>query len=153
MSFLLIPNEVYQDRATIWAAAINENLDLTQAVLVYGTNQLPLAQGWSDFATQDRNYGISYQRVTLNGLSPRTPYNLSFRVGGAERANASIMTLPDRLPVKGERPFTVLLGSCYFGHEDKAGAVGQTYLQLPSDAQPDIKILCGDQVYLDNPFL
>jgi len=45
----------------------------------------------------------------------------------------------------------VLLGSCYFGREDKAGAVGQTYTQLPPDARPDMKFLCGDQVYLDNP--
>jgi hypothetical protein len=74
------------------------------------------------------------------------------RTGGVAQASARLTTLPGRLPIIGDRPFTVLLGSCYFGREDKVGAVGYTYMHLPSDAKPDIKVLCGDQVYLDNPF-
>jgi hypothetical protein len=30
--------------------------------------------------------------------------------------------------------------------------VGKTYRCLPEEQQPDIKVLCGDQVYLDNPW-
>ncbi len=153
MAFLIIPNEVDVNRATIWLAAINDAFDPATATLQYGANEIALNNAWKDSTTNDGNYRIRYQRVTLNGLSQRTLYNLAFRIGGASVATSTVTTLPERLPVAGEKPFIVLLGSCYFNHEDKAGSVGQTYLQLPAGAQPDIKILCGDQVYLDNPFL
>ncbi len=155
MSFLIIPNEVTQNTATIWLAAINENFDPAVTTLEYaskfGTDQKALDNGWNDFATHNQTYRIRYQRVSLTDLKQRTWYSLALRVGQESRADGSVITLPDRLPTAGDRPFTVLLGSCYFGREDKAGAVGQTYLQLPFDAKPEIKILCGDQVYLDNP--
>ncbi len=157
MTFLVIPNEVRNDgdvnRAIVWLGAINENFDPATATLQYNIDEVALNNGWQDFATHDGNYRIRYQRLTLTNLSPRTLYNLTFRIGGSAVATASITTLPERLPVAGEKPFTVLLGSCYFNREDKAGAVGQTYLHLPPGAEPDIKILCGDQVYLDNPVL
>jgi phosphodiesterase/alkaline phosphatase D-like protein len=152
MSFLVIPNEVYANDATIWVAAINENLDPATTVLEYGSNQKQLNGGWLDFATADGKNQIRYQRVPLNNLSPRQTYSLGLRVGDELKADGSITTIPYRLPVAGERPFTILLGSCYFGREDKTGAVGQTYMQLPAEARPDVKFLCGDQVYLDNPF-
>jgi len=152
MAFLVIPNEVYANQATVWVAAINDNFDPAATVLDYGSNQLPLNAGWSDFSTADGKNRIRYQRVTLNDLLPRKKYSLALRVGGIIKADGSITTIPYRLPPAGERPFTVLLGSCYYGREDKTGAVGQTYMQLPSDARPDVKFLCGDQVYLDNPF-
>jgi hypothetical protein len=153
MAFLLIPNEVDTNRATIWLGAINEAFDGQNATLEYNNDQIAVAAGWNDFATQDNSFRIRYQRVTLENLSAGTKYNLTFRLAGNSLATATVCTLPDRLPVTGEKPFTVLLGSCYFNREDKFGAVGQTFLQLPADAKPDIKILCGDQVYLDNPVL
>jgi hypothetical protein len=152
MSFLIVPNEVYANDATIWVAAINEALDPANAVLEYDSNTKTLTGGWHDFETADRKNRIRYQRVTLNDLSPRKKYSLALRVGGNIKADGSITTIPYRLPLASERPFTVLLGSCYYGREDKTGAVGQTYLQLPTDARPDVKFLCGDQVYLDQPF-
>lgn len=157
MSFLIVPNEVSQTTATIWVAVINEAFDpgLDQPVLEYasrfGTTQKPLNDPWTTFQTSDGTYRIIYQRIQLFGLNPRTWHSLVFKVKNNQKADGSVITLPDRLPNAGDRPFTVLLGSCYFGREDKAGAVGQTFLQLPPDSRPEIKILCGDQVYLDNP--
>lgn len=151
MAFLVIPNEVYADRAIVWVAAINDAFDPAVTVLEYGANQMPLHDGWNHFATADRKNRIDYQRVVLPNLSARTTSNLALRVGGTVKADATVITLPDRLPVAGERPFIALLASCYFGREDKAGAVGLTYMRLPLEAKPEIKILCGDQVYLDNP--
>jgi len=151
VAFLVIPNEAYGDTATIWVAAINEIFDPAVSVLEYGSNQVALNSGWNDFVTDDGKNRIWYQRLLLTNLSPRKSYNLNFRVAGELKADGVVTTIPYRLPVAGERPFTVLIGSCYFGREDKAGAVGQTYFQLPTDAKPDVKILCGDQVYLDNP--
>lgn len=151
MPFLVVPNEVSQNSAIVWVAAINENFDPAVTVLKYGAIEKSLNNGWRDFATRDGSNRIRYQRVTLDNLEQRKWYPLALRVGGEQKADGSVITLPDRLPNAGDRPFTVLLGSCYFGREDKAGAVGQTFLQLPEDAKPEIKILCGDQVYLDNP--
>lgn len=151
MAFLVIPNEVESNSATVWLAAINESFDPAHAVLEYGSNQMGLHRMWGDYSTSDGKNRILYLRVKLTELSPRTPYNLTFRFQGQVKADGRVTTLPDRLPNAGERPFTVLLGSCYFQREDKMGAVGQTFSQFPHDAQPDIKILCGDQVYLDNP--
>jgi hypothetical protein len=152
MPFLIVPNEVYANDATIWVAGINESIDPATAILEYGSNQKALNAGWRDFETADGKNRIRYQRVTLSNLLPRQPYSLGLRLGGDLRADGSITTLPYRLPTAGERALTVLLGSCYFGAEDKSGAVGQTYTQLPYDARPDVKFLCGDQVYLDSPF-
>jgi hypothetical protein len=60
-------------------------------------------------------------------------------------------TIPWSLPGPLDPPFIVMLGSCYFGRQDPEGAVGRTYMNLPAAARPDVKFLCGDQVYLDNP--
>src|SRR5437762_1435029 len=157
MPFLVIPNEVYSGRAMIWVAALNEDFDPATSVSVleynsrFGSNQKNLSDGWTNFVTGDGKNRIAYQRVSLENLNPRTWYSLLFRAG-TQTADGSVITLPARLPKAGDRPFTVLLGSCYYGRDDKAGAVGLTCLQLPADAKPEIKILCGDQVYLDNPF-
>src|ERR1700694_789015 len=136
MPFLVIPNEVYANDATIWVAGINEDLDPATAILEYGSNQQALNAGWRDFETADGKNRIRYQQVTLNNLPPRQSYSLGLRVGGELRADGSITTLPYRLPVAGERPLTVLLGSCYFGREDKAGGVGATDTQVPPDPRP-----------------
>lgn len=102
---------------------------------------------------------LDYQRVDLETLKPRTSYSLKLRVDdrlavGRERhlREARVTTLPSTLPGKGEKPFTVLLGSCFYKPEDEDGLVGRTYHRLPDDRRPDIKFLCGDQVYLDNPW-
>ena len=60
-------------------------------------------------------------------------------------------TLPKQVPSLEERPFTILLGSCFAQKKDGAGNVGRTFALLPSDVRPDLKLLCGDQVYLDAP--
>jgi len=152
MSYLVIPNEVFANDATIWVAAINENFDPTTAVLEYGSNQLALnAADWSNFSTADGNFSIRYQRVSLHNLTQQTPYTLTLRVAGQWVAEATMKTIPWSLPGPLDPPFIVMLGSCYFGHQDPEGAVGRTYMNLPAAARPDVKFLCGDQVYLDNP--
>jgi hypothetical protein len=102
---------------------------------------------------------LDYRRVEVGSLEPRTSYSLRLRVDdqraiGAERflREGRVTTLPAALPAGGEKPFTLLLGSCFYGPEDKGGLVGGTYHYLPEDQRPDVKVLCGDQVYLDNPW-
>ena len=152
MSYLVIPNEVFANDALIWVAAVNENLNPAATVLEYGSNQIALNSGWSTFRTADGNFTIHYQRVALHNLTQQTRYFLTLRVGGAWKADASIDTIPWRLPGPADPPFIVMLGSCFCGREDPNGQVGRTYMNLPSAARPHIKFLCGDQVYLDDPW-
>jgi hypothetical protein len=64
-------------------------------------------------------------------------------------AGCSLNTLPIALPKETEPPFTVFLGSCFCVDKDASGEVGKHYLAL--NPEPNIKFLCGDQVYLDHP--
>jgi hypothetical protein len=103
---------------------------------------------------------LDHQRIELGRLQPRTSYSLKLRVdgrdvvGGLERylREGRVTTLPATLPTEGEKPFTLLVGSCFYGPEDPDGLVGTTYRHMPEDRRPDVKFLCGDQVYLDNPW-
>lgn len=103
---------------------------------------------------------LHYQRVRIERLNPRTTYSLKLRAGdghplaGSERrlTEARVTTLPTNLPAKEEKPFTLLLGSCFYSVEDPEGMVGRTYRRINGDEQPDVKVFSGDQVYLDNPW-
>jgi hypothetical protein len=102
---------------------------------------------------------LDYQRVEVGPLKARTSYYLRLRVDderviGSERylREGRVTTLPGVLPARDEKPFTLLVGSCFYGPEDRQGLVGGTYHYMPEDQRPDVKILCGDQVYLDNPW-
>ena len=101
---------------------------------------------------------LYFQRVTLEQLDPRTTYSLRLLANGSTASEerhlreASVTTLPAILPSQDDKPFTLLLGSCFYKPGDCAGMVGKTYSCIPAEEKPDIKVLCGDQVYLDNPW-
>src|SRR5215210_1196257 len=102
---------------------------------------------------------LDYQRVEIKPLRSRTSYALKLlvddqRMIGAERhlREGRVTTLPAELPKTADKPFTLLVGSCFYGPEDPEGMVGGTYHYMPQDQRPDVKVLCGDQVYLDNPW-
>lgn len=113
----------------------------------------------SVFKSQPVRRTLDYQRVEVKPLRSRTSYSLKLRIGGqtvigSERylREGRVTTLPAALPTEGEKPFTLLLGSCFYGPEDPEGLVGGTYHYMPEDQRPDVKVLSGDQVYLDNPW-
>jgi hypothetical protein len=102
---------------------------------------------------------LDYQRVEVKALRPGTSYALKLRVDnqsviGLERhlRQGRVATLPAVLPDKDEKPFTLLLGSCFYGPHNQEGMVGATYHYIAEGQRPDIKVPCGDQVYLDNPW-
>jgi hypothetical protein len=105
---------------------------------------------------------LHYQRLTIGlererELTPSTSYSLNLHIDKQKAdpkdllRTARVTTLPKTLPSE-ENPFTLLLGSCFYGPEDPDGLVGKTYHHVPADQKPDVKVLCGDQVYLDNPW-
>src|SRR5215211_1371112 len=91
---------------------------------------------------------LDYQRVEVKRLKERTSYTLKLRVDdqkviGAQRhlREARVTTLPAALPTKDEKPFTLLVGSCFYGPEDSEGMVGGVYHYMPEDQRPDVKVL------------
>jgi hypothetical protein len=152
MPYLVVPHEVSASTATVWVGAIDERLDPSQVRLVSHLGEHALSPSWERWVMLGGTHRLDYQRVMITGLQPRAPLPVQLVVNGQPQADARLTTLPSHLPGLAEKPFTVLLGSCFCKREDAQGAVGRTYSQLPDGARPDVKILCGDQVYLDDPW-
>lgn len=153
MPFLLVPRDVSATTASVWVGAIDEAFDPTGVVLASAVGRYGLDPVWRAWPPADGTPRLRHQTVVLTGLAPRRAYPLELLVDGTPRAGASVATLPDRLPSRSEKPFTVLLGSCFLWQKDEEGRAGWTYFHLPTGARPDLKVLCGDQVYLDAPWL
>jgi hypothetical protein len=150
MSHLIVPHDVSADGAIVWLASIDNEAPIDGA-LAYGASTTVLdVPGWTEW--RFGNHTIRHRLVALAGLEPRTRYALQLRAGTVGIADGAVTTLPRRLPDAADRPFTILLGSCFCRRMDDAATVGNTYFHLPSGATPDLKILCGDQVYLDSPW-
>jgi hypothetical protein len=135
----------------MWAAAVDEPDDPTKLELVTSTGVRHPFPGWEPEVLEGGNRRVRYGRMEIKGLSPRIRRTVDLRRGSTRLATATLGTLPDRVPGLEERPFTILLGSCFAEKKDGGGNVGRTYAQLPSDVRPELKVLCGDQVYLDAP--
>jgi hypothetical protein len=152
MAYLVVPHEASTSTATVWIGALDEPFDPNQVRLISALGEHPLPGPWQQWGAREGGQRLVYQRVTITGLPPRTLLPVQLLVHEQPHAEARLTTLPDHLPTLDEQPFTVLLGSCFCRREDAEGAVGQTYAQLPAGARPEVKILCGDQVYLDDPW-
>jgi hypothetical protein len=92
---------------------------------------------------------------SAGNLQPATEYVCDLLVGGAVQATGIARTLPNSLPNTGSasRPFNVFVGSCYYRRNDPQRRIPEAYMELWNQGQwrPDVKFLCGDQIYFDNP--
>jgi hypothetical protein len=150
---LLIPHEVSDSTATLWLGVIGGGADSARLQLRSNVGRHELDEDWQHWQAAGDGGRIDYQRITLNGLDSRAPYAFSLvHEDGRLLADAKLTTLPKRIPSATEKPFTVLLGSCFCRGEDQQGRVGLTYARMPPAARPDLKLLTGDQVYLDSPW-
>ena len=150
MSHLLIPGPATATSATMWAAAIDEADEPAQLELVAASGERQRLTSW-DHELQGGKRRVQIRRVEFTDLGERSRRPVELRRPGQTLARATMGTLPKQVPGLEERPFTILLGSCFAQKKDGAGNVGRTFALLPSDARPDLKLLCGDQVYLDAP--
>jgi len=157
MTLLLVPHEVGSDRVQLWVGAIDEPATDAASLSVVavtgpGAPRSTAVEQWDGTVTA-RARSVLFRRLWIDGLQPRGRYRFELRrTGDAEAvATATAATLPVLLPALDERPFTIMLGSCFARAADGAGNAGRAYSLLPPDLQPDLKILCGDQVYLDQP--
>jgi hypothetical protein len=152
MTLLLVPHEVGPDRVELWVGALDEPAvaPASLSVAAIGGPGATVVGAW-DGTVAAGVRSISFRRLTIAGLQARGRYRFELRQDGNVVSDAVATTLPDRLPTLDDRPFTIMLGSCFARSQDGAGNAGRAYSQLPADDQPDVKILCGDQVYLDQP--
>jgi hypothetical protein len=152
LTLLLVPHEIGTDRVELWVGALDEPAiqPASLAVTVVGGTG-PTAVGSWDGTVASGARSVAYRRLTIAGLQPRGRYRFELRQDGSIVSDATATTLPERVPGLDERPFTLMLGSCFSRAADGAGNAGRAYALLPADARPDVKVLCGDQVYLDQP--
>jgi len=98
--------------------------------------------------TPGKNYELNFiRRIEANGTA--IPQSWQHLRSGA------FSTLPNRIPLKGKKPFTIALGSCFYNHRDggrAAAAYKALYQRGADNVKPDITFLTGDQVYLDIGF-
>lgn len=153
MSYLIVPKEVTGNEANIWLAAINENFESADSALRYGNNLIDLSDNWIRFQTSSGKNSMLYRHLKIQNLQARTDYAVEFiNSAGQMLATGSFRTLPNELPTLGQRPFSVLLASCFASSRSDSVLLGSSYLNLQRSEPVDIKILCGDQVYLDDPW-
>ncbi|MCS6915769.1 MAG: hypothetical protein RMK29_21410 [Myxococcales bacterium] len=149
----LVPHRSTTTSVRLWAGAWTDGsppgeVPLTlrpgpRTVVLPATAWRPVLAGGHLPPTSRR---IFVQVVRLEGLQPGSVY----RVEGPG-CQARLSTLPQDLPGPDDRPFTLLLASCFYQPNDAQGSLGRAVQQLPDAFQPDVKLLCGDQVYLDLP--
>jgi hypothetical protein len=153
MSYLLVPNEVESASARLWIAVLDEPAFNPSRLSLQcdRLGALLLNEHWDSWRTQDGR-GIGYQRVSIQGMQPRLKYIFRLQADHQDVAVADLTTLPDKLPVAPDKPFTILLGSCFFSERDKGSLNGTIRRLMSSGLFPELKILCGDQVYLDAPW-
>ncbi|MBV9210320.1 MAG: hypothetical protein JOZ52_06805 [Acidobacteria bacterium] len=152
MSYLVIPQGVSSTSATVWVGGINDSLDQAQLSIQPGGNYQPFRSVRNQWRSQNGQYTLDYRRDILTNLEPRKSYSIELRTANGFQADAEFTTLPDHLPNLDEKAFTLLLASCFCANKDQAGRLGNTYFSLPFEERPDVKIWCGDQVYLDAPW-
>src|SRR5262245_4749962 len=148
MQTILVPHSATVSSVRMWICITDSNsapgdvpiqLSNGSVVTARGVNWRPVTVGGVLTPGESRTFT---QVVDLINLPARTRL-----IARANEAEAGFATLPASLPRVGEPPFKVLAGSCYFGDRDR-GLKG-TVKALLNEIQVDMKILSGDQVYLD----
>jgi len=152
----MVPQMPYTDGVGLWLCTFGESKPPARVeVSVDSTSGREVREvelDWS-IAVKDGTPAVWVARSRLGGLRANCGYRLLLRAtpGSRPAAPVYVRTLPLRVPSPQEPPFVVFLGSC-FDHRGE-GAAGLDGLQriLRGQRFPHLKLLCGDQVYLDLP--
>jgi hypothetical protein len=152
VTYVLVPHEAAATTARLWLARFAAQRPTGLRLAVGNGAAAPVPDAWQAH-TIDGIVRMWWQRHTVTGLAAGQRQVVRLLDGDAEVAAGVMTTLPERLPLLDERPFTCLLGSCFGWDGDPFGReVGSALRQLPVLHRPDVTFLCGDQVYLDAPF-
>src|SRR4051812_22576357 len=131
MSFLIVPNEASNQRVVIWIAVINErDFNVESLSVRYSGGNVQLDRNWASFQTRSKRNQLFYQYLEITGLQPRTDYFFELYVDEQVLSSCRVRTLPDRLPTIDEKPFTVLLGSCFCRGQKGSAKLAAAYRKL-----------------------
>src|SRR4051794_40675162 len=147
MDALLVPRSASSSHVDVWLGAS----DAAGLQLHRSDGQVVPLPAWQQWPADDPSPVLHYGTIRIASLTPDTTVQLVLRRHGRPVDTAATATLPAQLPLGGAAPFVLMLGSCFAQREDHGGRLAQTYRKLPTDARPNVKILAGDQVYLDDP--
>jgi hypothetical protein len=150
--YFLIPREASADTATLWTAAVDETVNTQQLQLAASTQGTVTYEPWQQWPVSGNNPRVRHREVHVAGLPSRQTFSFALQLAGTTVASAQVTTLPQTMPLLGDKAFIVLLGSCFAQLEDSEGKVGNAFFHMPLPARPDVKIFAGDQVYLDSPW-
>jgi hypothetical protein len=151
--YFITAREASAESVYLWVAAVDEPAQTLSLAPANLTPALPPLDSWTVWPPQGPPR-VRHWEVQVTGLTARKTYAFALLADNRQVASAQVTTLPNELPVLSntEKPFTVLLGSCFAQREDSEGKVGNTFFHMPHPLTPDIKVLAGDQVYLDSPW-
>lgn len=160
MEFSVIPGLTSDRAATLWFGVTATHAPPGLQVSVSGRKlDLPAAR-WQplqvpalglDSRTSPRPFW--YFRHHLDGLASNAVYRVQaqFADGSARTSQAVFRTLPARLPRLGvDAPLRMDLRSCFYVKNGRATARRP---RADLSDPPHLKVLCGDQVYLDLPVI
>jgi hypothetical protein len=160
--FLVVPHRVTETTAEIFVGAFFDQEPPEECRLllepVGQDRQRDLYAGHWSTLSGDGKSAIHYLRRTFSSLPPATAFDIRL-LGptGEVLARGSVETMPGSLPL-GEigsgpdRPFTLWLSSCFYSPRAASGLEQMVKSVVRDDRiKPHLKILAGDQVYLDFP--
>ena len=167
----LVVHRVTSNSVEVWVGTLFPTLkkpDLARVELIHPdgskqTRRITKEQWQRPFDKVNQRF---YKVIKFSSLAPGKQYSLNFvrRIEAVGKAipqswqqlrSGTFSTLPKRVPLKGKKPFTIALGSCFYNHRDggRAAAAYKALYQRGSETvRPDITFLTGDQVYLDIGF-
>jgi hypothetical protein len=151
MAYLLFPLDVSSTTARLWVGALNAD-GTEELSLEIDSTIHPLSPDWKSWVSHTGTASSRHQIATISALEPGTFHRVELSRGGEILAGASFRSPPPALPIVSEQPFTVLLASCFYENNDQEGLAGRAFRAIFGNQGPNLKILCGDQVYLDAPW-
>ncbi len=151
MPYLLFPLEVSPTTARLWVGVVNAGRAGELSLLI-DSRVHPLSPDWKTWVSQSGAASLRYQTPVISGLEPGTFCRVKLLRNGEILASASLTTHPTTLPAIWEKPFTVLVASCFYEKNDQEGLAGRAFRAVFNEEGPNLKVLCGDQVYLDAPW-
>lgn len=148
MAIVLVPHSVTQSSANLWLGSTDSPAPPASfAVNIEGRPPIPVPSGGWRLVTAGGMLPAAERRTWVRTVKAEgLPAGTAF-VATAHGSLARFATLPLALPRPGQTPFTVLLGSCYAAHNDRG--VGPMIDRIAATLRPSVKLLVGDQVYLD----
>jgi hypothetical protein len=126
--YFLIPREVTADAVVLWTAAVDEAAGTQQLQLSPGTPGTVAYEPWQQWPLTGNKPRVRHREARVGGLPSRQSFTFTLEQAGNTVAAAKATTLPQTMPVLGDKAFTVLLGSCFAHHEDAEGKVGNAFM-------------------------